>query len=933
MESSNKDSIDFYQLSAKEVLEGFESNEEDGLTRQEANKRLQLYGENNLKKLKQDPVVFKFLRQFKDLMVILLVASAIISLYLGDLKTCLILLAIVLINTLIGFFQEFKAEKIMQSLQALQVAEAKVYRDGVLTNVNATQLVIGDIILIEEGDSIPADGRIVEESELATNDFALTGESNPSRKFTHAIKGKALIGNRRNLVFMGTTVATGNAKCVVVGTGMNTELGKIAALSQEAKTGLSPLQREMNNLAFRITIATIILAIALIAISLGAHLSIKEAFIFAIGIASAMIPQGLPAELNTSLVQAANKLAKAQALVKKLSAVETLGATSIICTDKTGTLTKNEMTVELITLFNKNYSVSGSGYEPKGNIHKENGVGLSPSEIEPLHLFLVTGFFASNAQIKQPDEQHYSWYCLGDPTEGALVTLAQKAGLDTTQLTQNCPELKEFPFDSVRKRMSSVRIYENKLTVFVKGAPESIIERCSHIYVDGKIRPVTKADKTLIFKQNELYANKAMRNLAYAYRYLPKNLDYKIHNPDVVENNLVYMGLVSMIDPIREDVAASMRAAREANIKVSIITGDYAPTAKAIAVRAKLADQPEDIILISGEELQSLPDKEVLRLVLKGSVIFSRVSPEDKLRVVNLVRSADKVVAVTGDGINDAPALKRADIGVAMGKIGTDVAKQSAEIVLLDDSFNTLVGAIQLGRGVFQNIKKATMSCLTSNFGELITVLIGLAAASLLGIPPAITAVQILAIDLIAELFPIAALGWDKPEQSLMKESPRDVKEHIFNKIAIFDLLSTGLVIGTLAYANFLLFANRHNISPTDIKSNLAIYASATTITYVTIVACQLVNIQIRRFKGFTISKYLFTNKNLWIAFGISVFCVINIVYNPIIQNIFNSNYLSIIDWLYVLTAAMIFFVIRELIKFTAGNKYITKYINRTISN
>jgi Ca2+-transporting ATPase len=527
----------------------------------------------------------------------------------------------------------------------------------------------------------------------------------------------------------------------------------------------------------------------------------------------------------------------------------------------------------------------------------------------------VIGFFASNARVAPPDNHHNSWYCLGDPTEGALVVLARKAGIDTDVLNESCPELKEFPFDSVRKRMSSVRKYNGELTVYVKGAPETILEKCTKILSKGKIRTITNADKKLIASQNDMYANKAMRNLAYAYKKLAENTDYKIHDPDVVENDLIYLGLVSMIDPVRSDVAEAMLAARDAHIKVSIITGDYAPTAKAIAVRAKLADKIEDITVVEGDDLPNMADNKILELVLKGSIIFSRVSPEDKLRIVDLVRSANHVVAVTGDGINDAPALKRADIGVAMGKIGTDVAKQSAEIILLDDSFHTLVSAIQQGRGVFQNIKKATLSCLTSNFAELILVLTGLAAASLFGIPAAISVVLILAIDLIAELFPIAALGWENPEQALMKEKPRSIADHIFNRFALVDLIVTGSIMGALSYVNFLLFAQRNNIEPSAYEQNIHLYATAVTLTYVTIVCCQLINILIRRSKSFTLSRYLFTNLHLWVAIALSIFCVLNIVYNPWVQKIFNTAALSIIDWVYVFVAVLVFFVAREAIK------------------
>lgn len=910
MKNTNNIITDAYQISTKEALEKLKSNL-SGIDDDESKKRLLDYGPNTLSNLKKSPIIFKFFAQFKDLMIILLIACAGISLYLGDIRTAGILVAIVIINAMIGFIQEFKADKVMDSLKSLMVPEAKVYRNGQLETIMASHLVPGDIIYVEEGDSVPADGRILEENEVSTNDFALTGESNPCRKFTHVIKGTVGIGDRRNLIFMGTTVATGNAICLVTATGMGTELGRIASLSQSTRPSMSTLQKEMNNLAYRITVATLILAVILIFISLGAQLSLTDAFLFAISISSAMIPQGLPAEVSVSLSRAAGVLAKERTLVKKLSAVETLGATSIICTDKTGTLTKNEMTVEQIMLIGKRFNVQGGGYEPKGEI-QDSGRKLDDNELENLKKFILTGYFASNAKIYGPDENHPVWHCIGDPTEAALITLTRKAGIQTDPIDKASPELKEFPFDSVRKRMSSVRMYEDKLTVFVKGAPESVLDKCTRIWLpDGTVREINGDDRKVIDLQNDEMANNAMRNLAYAYKNIDESVDYKQHNPDIIENDLIYMGMVSIIDPIREEVAEAMQAARDAHIKVSIITGDYALTAKAIAVRAKLADSPEGIIVVEGDKLHALKDSEVLDLVMRGSIVFSRVSPEDKMRIVGLVKDNGHVIAVTGDGINDAPALKRADIGVAMGKTGTDVAKQSAEIVLLDDSFHTLVGAIQKGRTVYQNIKKATISCLTSNYGELMTVLIGLVALSLAGIPPAITPILILSIDLIAELFPIAALGWDEPDKELMHDKPRDTKNHIFNLSTFFDLLYTGTLMGVLAFGNYLFFAYRNNIAASDLSGN-NIYFSAVTITYVTIVLCQFVNILVRRSRGFTISSYLFTNRQLWMAMGLSIVCVMAIVYTPIIQQIFGSGPLSLIDWACALAAALIFFAVKE---------------------
>jgi Ca2+-transporting ATPase len=713
---------------------------------------------------------------------------------------------------------------------------------------------------------------------------------------------------------MGTTVATGNADCLVIATGMSTELGRIASLSQSFKQSPSTLQREMNNLAFRITIATIILVFILVLISLGVNLSIKEAFLFAISIASAMIPQGLPAEVSTSLSQATGVLAKDRALVKKLSAVETLGATSIICTDKTGTLTKNEMTVEYIILHDEVLCVSGTGYEPIGDISSEENQKISQAKLVSLKLFMATGYYSSNAKVFAPDKEHPSWHCIGDPTEGALVTLVKKAGIDIDNLEKTAPELKEFPFDSARKRMSSVRLYNGKLTVFVKGAPESVLDKCTKIWLsDGQIRDITKKDKELIFSQNDHFAQKAMRNLAYAYKNIDESVNYKKHDPDVIENDLVYMGMVSMIDPVRDEVPAAMVAARAAHVSVSIITGDYAATAKAIAVRAKLADHPDSIRIIEGKDMVSMKDSEILDLVLRGGVVFSRVSPEDKMRIVGLTEHSNHIVAVTGDGINDAPALKRADIGVAMGKTGTDVAKQSADIILLDDSFHTLINAISQGRTVFQNIRKATLTCLTSNYGELAIVLIGLAALSLLGIPPAITPILILSIDLIAELFPIAALGWDKPDKELMHDWPRNTREHIFNTNAFFDLAFSGLLMGILAFGNYIFFAYRNGVAPSELSNS--IYLSAVTLTYVTVVLCQLTNVLIRRSRSFTISSYLFTNKHLWLAMAFSMICVLAITYVPFVQNVFGSGPLGAIDWFYAFMAALIYFVIKESFK------------------
>ncbi|MEK7602787.1 MAG: cation-transporting P-type ATPase [Patescibacteria group bacterium] len=903
----------YYRMDGGAILAILETSE-NGLTSQKSAKLLISNGPNKLLQVYRVPLLARYLRQFKDLLVILLIVSAVIAAFLGDSRATIVLVSLVFFNTLIGFLQEFKAEKVMDSLEKLVVSEAKVLRDGQIQLVDATELVIGDIVILEAGDSVPADLRVLSESELQTNDFALTGESNPSRKFTHTIKDEVTLGDRHNLVFMGTTVATGEANGVVIATGMDTELGRIANLSASASTDLSPLQREMGNVAKRVTQGTILLCSILVVIALQADLGVKTAFLFAIGIASSLIPQGLAAEINTSLAQAAGRLAKARALVKKLSAVETLGATNIILTDKTGTLTKNEMTVEELMIGKDTYQISGSGYEANGNV-MQHGKKVPQSRLNDMEMFFLAGLFASNARISPPDDDHATWYCVGDPTEGALITLGKKAGFDLQSLETESPELKEFAFDSSRKRMSSVRTFgpHKSLYVFVKGSPESVLAACEDIWDHGHTRKLSEKDIESIKDQHQDWANSARRNLAFAFAPLPKNTNLNSLKMEDIEKNLTYLGLVSMIDPLREDVPEAMKAAASAHIKVSIITGDFAPTAKAIATRAHLTSASQELIVVAGEELRQLDDARVRQLVLDGGVIFSRVSPEDKLRIVELAKQHGNVVAVTGDGINDAPALKRADIGVAMGRTGTDVAKQSAEIVLLDDSFNTLVNAVQQGRTIFQNIKKGTLSCFTSNSAELVVNLVSLAATTLFGLPLALTVMQILAVDLIAELFPIAALGWDKSENDIMQRAPRKISDHILNPKSITDLLWCGLLIGGFAFINYLLFYWRSGIAGADVDTGSTLHMKATAMTYLTIVLCQLFNILQRRSSKGLFTRYQLHNKQLWLAIAFSLFCVANIIHNPVIAPYFGAGPLSAIDWLFALGAAGLFVLIREI--------------------
>jgi Ca2+-transporting ATPase len=561
--------------------------------------------------------------------------------------------------------------------------------------------------------------------------------------------------------------------------------------------------------------------------------------------------------------------------------------------------------------------VSGTGYEPSGDITDQHSKPISAKTLASLQLFFETAALASNARISPPDSEHPTWQVIGDPTEGALITLAQKAGLNIDSLEAEKKEIKEFQFDSGRKLMSSIRTDGDQTIVFVKGAPEAVLSRATHLWDQGHHRKLTAADRQRLELYNETHAKAAHRNLAMAYKIYGGKLKLKDLDMNEVESDLIFLGIASMVDPLREQVPSAMLAAQNAHVKVSIITGDYATTAEAIARQAKLGGKGS-ITVVAGEELPNLHDSQILELIERGGTVFSRVAPEDKLRIVEIAKHGGKVVAVTGDGINDAPALKRADIGVAMGLTGTDVAKQAAEIVLLDDSFHSLVGAIEQGRLTFKNIKKAARCALTDNAGELLIIMLSLVMNTLLHIPLAITAIQILAIDVIAEMFPITALGWDTASSDkLMRDKPRRLRDHILNRGSVREFAGFGLLSAVLAYGNFLWFFDRAGLSASYIDTTNHLYMQATTLTYVTLVLCQFINLLLVRTDNSEpfFTKYLWSNKKLLWAFGISIFCILNLVYNPVVQPYVRTDGLSVIDWLTALLATGVYLLIRLFIR------------------
>ncbi len=910
----------YYKLSPEDALASLQTSF-NGLKKQDILTREKIYGKNILIWFKKKGFFFRFFKQFKDILIILLIISDVISLYLGDMRWATILTFIILVNAIIGYIQEAKAEKIMESLKKMLHPNAKVKRNGRLVEELAENLMPGDIVYIEEWDSIPADMRVIQESEFQTNDFSLTGESNPQNKFTHEIAGDVLISERNNCVWMGTTVATGYAWCVVFSTGMNTELGRIANLSQEQIPEETPLQLEMDNIAKKLTIGTLILGVALFIVAYFAHFTLREAFIFVIGISASMIPQGLPAQVSVALALAAGRLAKNKALVKQLASVETLWCVNVICTDKTGTLTKNEMTIKHMMLGFQLYDIGGDGYEPIGKILlAESQQEVDSSLLVTRKHFFNSLFLASNAKINPPDEEHMTWYAIGDPTEAALISLAEKVGLNTEKINQIYTQIHQYGFDSVRKMMSSVRIVDKQQYLYVKGSPSAIIERCTQIFDGKEIRAITKEDKDQIEEYVNKTAAKAMRNLSFAYKPIAA-YDQNMKRQDV-ENNLIYLGCTSIIDPPRDEVPGAVKAAHEAKIKIIMITWDYGLTANAIGERIGLG-AGDKIPLIAGEELKDMTDIHLLQIIQqKWPIIFSRTSPEDKLRIVNILRKTHNIVAVTGDGINDAPALKSANIGVAMGKIGTDVAKEASEIVLLDDSFNTLVYAIREWRIIFYNLEKTIISCITSNGGELFTVLPSLAMKAIFGLPMAINPFQILAVDMIGEMWPLTALTRDPPLKDLMKEAPRSPDDHVINKPVIIDLIFFWILMWFIAFANYLLYFIFHGFTFVTFSTNTPYYPIATSITYTSILFCQFANILSRRAgKESVFTSYIRSNKQLLIAFWISLTCIMILIYGPIVHDYFEFWQMDLKDRLFPISWWILYLLIRETWKYFQRRK------------
>lgn len=920
-------SIPYYQLTPSETLDALQSTAQ-WLTQSEIIKRMNIYWPNVLVQINTESFVFKFFKQFRDWILIILISNAIIAYGINDHRTALVLTIIVIVNAIIWFVQEYKAEKTIQHLKEMVKSKTSVMRAGLMIEIDSEQLVPWDIVKIEEGMIVPADLRIIQECNLSSNDCALTGESNPVRKYIHPIGPTESLAERNNLLYMGTTIATWNAQWVVIYTGMDTLIWHIADLSQHTDTDDSPLQKEIKHLSIVLSIATIVIWFFLILIAIAVDMNLYQAFLFALWIASAMMPQWLPSQINVALATASSRLAKQHVIVKKLSAVETIGAISMICTDKTGTLTKNQMTVVACVIWWKSFTVSGNGYEPiwlldpSLNTITPNQQFIVSETVNQYDIFFYSGMFASNASIHTPDQDHKTRYCLWDPTEWAVITLAMKCGYNPINLNIQYPEIQEFPFDSARKMMSSVRKIWDDYFLFVKGAVDQIINKSHQYRSTDMCQILTDISKKTILEQTDYYASQALRNIWFAYKILSKEEVLLIQDEsswsdrsyETLEQWLTYLWMVSMIDPPRDEVKHAMQYTHDAHIQINMITWDYGITAQAIADRIGMIHKDEYSVVISGSEIKNKQDQELLDILEHWPVIFCRVSPEDKMHIVSLLKDAWHIIAVTWDGVNDAPALKKADIGVAMGITGTDVAKDSAQMIIMDDNFATLVKAIAQWRTIFNNIKKTIIACITTNFTELFITLIGLMMLSLKWRPIALTPLLILCIDLVWEMFPLAALTFDPADPGTNKDHPRHINHHILNRSAMISIVVSGFVMAIIGYGTFV-FTYRYHGYPIVWSSQSPFYHSAVTLSYVTIILCQFANILVVRSgtQSSVFTKYIWSNLQLLLSFGISIFFVLNIVYNPRITSYLWTWPLDRVDWLIAICGWMIYMIYREI--------------------
>ncbi|APT14445.1 cation-transporting P-type ATPase [Lactobacillus jensenii] len=863
-----------------------------GLSSEEAEKRLEKYGLNEIKRPPKQSQWQTFIKNFTTLMAILLWISGFIAIVSGTMELGIAIWLVNIINGTFSFWQERQAQKATDALNKMLESYVQVYRDGKKKQVEAKHIVPGDVFALQAGSKVPADARIISATSLQVDQSALNGESVPESKRTSFDPGEGKYAES-NMVYSGTTAVSGTATAICFSTGMDTELGQIAHLTQEQEKVDSPLTRELNRLTKQISIIAFTIGLFFFIASI---FFVKQpfgaAFIFSLGMIVAFIPEGLLPTVTLSLAQGVKRMAKKHALVKELNSVETLGETTVICSDKTGTLTQNQMTIHYIRTLNDEFEVTGDGYVNNGQVEL-NGKQLWYDEHPDLKVITEIASLDNDTSIENKDGQNK---ILGTPTEASLVIMAQKAGYDIHKQMVKKPRLREFPFDSERKKMSTVnQISDSEAAVLVKGSYSDLIKDCNFVQVNGEVKPLTAEDKQKLDRLNADYARQGLRSMGLAYKKIKNDDAISNLTIETAESQLVFAGLVTMSDPPRPEIYDAIKHCHDAKIRVVMVTGDSKLTAKTVAV--KIGITSEKARVIDGRELDEMSDSE-LREALKDEVIFARVAPEQKYKIVKTFQENGEVVAATGDGVNDAPALKRADIGIAMGLSGTDVAKDAANMILTDDNFASIVAAIEEGRTVYSNIRKFLTYILSSNVPEAIPSVLYLLSGGLIPLP--LTVMQILTIDLGTDMLPALALGAEPSDPDVMKRAPISRDEHLLNKrVLVKAFLWYGLLEALVSIAAYFFVNKQAGLVFGHLAASGDIYIKATTMTLGAIVFSQIANvINCRTEKVSVFKKGLFINPHIWtgILFEIILFIILTVT--PGVQGIFNTGVLGISDWI-----------------------------------
>lgn len=867
--------MNWYEMSVEETEKQTNSFILKGLSPSTYEKKLKEDGFNQIQEGKKASAISVFFSQFKDFMVLVLIAATILSGVLGEYLDASAIILIVIINSILGFIQERKAEKSLTALRELAAPTANVLRDGEWLTIPAKDIVAGDIVRMSSGDRVVADIRLIKAEGLQIEESALTGESQPSQKHVDAIhKTELPLGDQANMAFMGTMVTRGSGVGIVVATGMKTEMGKIAHLIQSAETLATPLQLKLEELGKILIAISIVLTLLVVAVGVYRGHNLYDMLLSGISLAVAAIPEGLPAIVTVALALGVQKMIKRRAIVRKLPSVETLGCATVICSDKTGTLTQNKMTVTHLWTEGKSYRITDGGH-----FYKENQE-IQINQSSTLFKLLSYAVLCNNAEISGDDHK-----LNGDPTEGALLISGLKAGINKDTLAQQLKRIKEFPFDSSRKMMSVIVQGQNgEQMLMTKGAPDVLLKKCDFIIWDGKREAIKKHHIDKVNQAITTFGNDALRTIAVAYKPLTGS-----HHTADAENRLTLVGIQGMIDPPRPEVEASIIECQQAGIKTIMITGDHAITASAIARQLHIL--PSHGKVVDGATLAKMNEAE-LEMEVDNIYVFARVSPEDKLKIVKALQKNGHVVAMTGDGVNDAPAIKTANIGISMGKTGTDVAKEASSLILSDDNFATIEAAIEEGRNIYENIRKFIRYLLASNTGEILVMLL----AMVLSLPLPLLPIQILWVNLVTDGLPAMALGVDSAEDDVMKQGPRNPSEGIFARGLGWKIVSRGFLIGVVTLFAFWLAMHQN---PDQLLK-------AQTIAFSTLVMAQLIHVFDCRSGRSVLHRNPFENKYLVLAVLSSVILLVGVIYIPVLQPIFHTVSLTARDWLLIIGMAAI---------------------------